>query len=392
MAGVQMKQHYTARGMLERLVSFPTEPDQSNLDLVHFVKDYLSGHGVNSGLDFNEDGTMASLYATIGPDSEGGVVLSGHSDVVSVAGQDWRSDPWMLTERSGRLHGRGACDMKGFDAVVLAAVPEMVKARLKRPIQIALSRDEEIGCVGAPPMIRRMLDDLPRASIVIVGEPTMMKVVTGHKGGSGLSVHVRGHEVHSSILHTGVSAILNAAKLIDWVNNRNEENASGQPTPGAAVFDPPWTSLHVGTIKGGTAQNITARDCRFGLEYRCVPGDSPKSWGERFRKFARSVETEMKSVNGDAAIFIEPWYEVPPLAQEDSGEAEALARQLTGDNGNHVVSYGTEAGQFQEEGYSVVVCGPGNIAQAHQPNEYIAVEQLQAGEDFIRRLIQTMTE
>ena len=282
--------------------------------------------------------------------------------------------------------------MKGFDAVVLAAVPEMVKARLKRPIQIALSRDEEIGCVGAPPMIRRMLDDLPRASIVIVGEPTMMKVVTGHKGGSGLSVHVRGHEVHSSILHTGVSAILNAAKLIDWVNNRNEENSSGQPTPGAAVFDPPWTSLHVGTIKGGTAQNITARDCRFGLEYRCVPGDSPKSWGERFRKFARSVETEMKSVNGDAAIFIEPWYEVPPLAQEDSSEAEALARQLTGDNGNHVVSYGTEAGQFQEEGYSVVVCGPGNIAQAHQPNEYIAVEQLQAGEDFIRRLIQTMTE
>ncbi|MCE2522009.1 MAG: acetylornithine deacetylase [Rhodobacteraceae bacterium] len=387
-----MKQHYTAREMLERLVSFPTEPDQSNLDLVHFVKDYLSGHGVNSGLDFNEDGTKASLYATIGPDSEGGVVLSGHSDVVSVAGQDWQSDPWTLTERSGRLHGRGACDMKGFDAVVLAAVPEMVKARLKRPIQIALSRDEEIGCVGAPPMIRRMLDDLPRASIVIVGEPTMMKVVTGHKGGSGLSVHVRGHEVHSSILHTGVSAILNAAKLIDWVNNRNEENASGQPTPGAAVFDPPWTSLHVGTIKGGTAQNITARDCRFGLEYRCVPGDSPKSWGERFRKFARSVETEMKSVNGDAAIFIEPWYEVPPLAQEDSSEAEALARQLTGDNGNHVVSYGTEAGQFQEEGYSVVVCGPGNIAQAHQPNEYIAVEQLQAGEDFIRRLIQTMTE
>ncbi len=392
MAGVQMKQHYTAREMLERLVSFPTEPDQSNLDLVHFVKDYLSGHGVNSGLDFNEDGTKASLYATIGPDSEGGVVLSGHSDVVSVAGQDWQSDPWTLTERSGRLHGRGACDMKGFDAVVLAAVPEMVKARLKRPIQIALSRDEEIGCVGAPPMIRRMLDDLPRASIVIVGEPTMMKVVTGHKGGSGLSVHVRGHEVHSSILHTGVSAILNAAKLIDWVNNRNEENSSGQPTPGAAVFDPPWTSLHVGTIKGGTAQNITARDCRFGLEYRCVPGDSPKSWGERFRKFARSVETEMKSVNGDAAIFIEPWYEVPPLAQEDSSEAEALARQLTGDNGNHVVSYGTEAGQFQEEGYSVVVCGPGNIAQAHQPNEYIAVEQLQAGEDFIRRLIQTMTE
>ena len=388
----RMKQHYSARGMLERLVSFPTEPSRSNIELVHFVKDYLAGHGVDCGLDFNEEGTKASLYASIGPEKEGGVVLSGHTDVVSVEGQDWKSDPWQVVEREGRLHGRGSCDMKGFDAVVLAAVPSMVKANLKYPIQIALSRDEEIGCIGAPPMIQRMIEDLPKASIVIVGEPTMMKVVTGHKGGSGLTVHVRGHEVHSSILHKGVSAILNAARLVGWVNDRNAENIAIEPTPAAAVFDPPWTSLHVGTIKGGTAQNITARNCKFGLEYRCVPGDSAERWEARFREFAQSVETEMRKVSDEAGIRIEPWYEVPPLAQEESGPADALARQLTGDNGMHVVSYGTEAGQFQERGYSAVVCGPGSIAQAHQPNEYISVEQLEAGESFIHRLITTMSE
>ena len=386
-----MQKHYTTREILEKLVSFPTVPTSSNLDLVSWVGDYLAMQGVDCHLDFNDDETKASLYASIGPDVSGGVVLSGHTDVVSVEGQDWSSDPWTVVERDGRLYGRGTCDMKGFDAAVLACVPEMVEAKLKRPIQIALSRDEEIGCLGAPPMINRMLEELPRASTVVVGEPTMMKVVTGHKGGSGVSVHVRGHEVHSSMLHKGVSAIMIAARLIDWANERNRENAGSHLSPAASAFDPPWTTLHVGTIEGGTAQNITARDCRFGLEFRCVPGDSAASWHERFRQFATDVEAEMKAINDNTGISIEPWYDVPPLAQEDEGGAETMARRLTGDNGLHVVSYGTEAGQFQDRGYSSVVCGPGDIAQAHKPDEYLTVEQLDAGEEFIRRLIRTMS-
>ncbi len=385
-----MGQQYTARQMLERLVSFPTEPGHSNLDLVEWVQDYLAGHGIESGLDFNEDGTKASLFASIGPDVEGGIVLSGHTDVVSVEGQDWKTDPWTVVEGNGRLHGRGTCDMKGFDALILAAVPDMIRAGLRRPVQLALTRDEEIGCLGAPPMIERMLDSFPRARTVIVGEPTMMRVVTSHKGGSGVTVHVRGHEVHSSILHRGVSAIMIAARLIDWANARNLANSSQEPTAPASVFDPPWTSLHVGTINGGTAQNITARDCRFGLEFRCVPGDSADRWKQRFEEFAQGIEREMKTIDEDCFIRIRPWYEVPPLCREEAGAAEGVARQLTGDNGLHVVSYGTEAGQFQERGYSAVVCGPGNIAQAHQPNEYITVEQLEAGEEFIRRLLEQM--
>ncbi len=385
-----MGQRYTARQMLEKLVSFPTEPSRSNLELVEWVRDYLAGHGVESGLDFNEDETKASLFASIGPDVAGGIVLSGHTDVVSVAGQDWETDPWTVVERNGRLHGRGTCDMKGFDAVMLAAVPDMINAGLGKPIQLALTRDEEIGCLGAPPMIEKMLTSLPPARTVIVGEPTMMKVVTSHKGGSGVTVHVRGHEVHSSILHRGVSAIMIAARLIDWANDQNRANASRDPTGTASVFDPPWTSLHVGTVAGGTAQNITARDCRFGLEYRCVPGDSADRWRQRFEEFAGGIEQEMKAVNEDCFIRIRPWYAVPPLSREEDGRAESLARRLTGDNGMHVVSYGTEAGQFQERGYSAVVCGPGNIAQAHQPNEYITIEQLRAGEEFIRRLMEQL--
>ena len=385
-----MARRYTSREMLCRLVAFPTDPKQSNLDLVHWVKDYLESYGVDVGLDFNGDKSKASLYASIGPEVPDGVVLSGHTDVVSVEGQDWHTDPWTVVEKDGRLYGRGTCDMKGFDAAVLACVPDMVNADLKRPIQIALTRDEEIGCLGAPPMIECMLNELPKASTVIVGEPTMMKVVTGHKGGSGLQVHVRGHEVHSSILHRGVSAIMTAAKLIEWANERNAENSKAVPSPLAEAFDPPWTSLHVGTIHGGTAQNITARDCRFGLEYRCVPGDSADRWERSFREYASELEATMKAVHPDAAIDIAPFFDVPPLAPEVAGSAELLARSLTGDNGNHVVSYGTEAGQFQERGYSTVVCGPGNIEQAHQPNEFLAVEQLDACEGFIRQVIDRM--
>ncbi|MEM7428257.1 MAG: M20/M25/M40 family metallo-hydrolase, partial [Pseudomonadota bacterium] len=262
----------TARDLIDRLVAFPTVSSESNLELVDFVEDYLNGFGIASVRVPNDEGTKASLYAHIGPEVDGGVVLSGHTDVVPVEGQDWDTDPFEVVERGGKLFGRGTCDMKGFDALALAAVPMALERGIKRPLQIALSYDEEVGCTGAPPMIDHMVSKgLPRASTVLVGEPSMMKVVTGHKGGIGFDVHFRGFEVHSSLIHTGVSAIMMAAKLIDGANQMNAENAARTPGPLAADFVPPYTTLHVGQITGGTAHNITAKDCRFDIEFRTVP-------------------------------------------------------------------------------------------------------------------------
>lgn len=379
---------YSARDMLEKLVSFRTVSRDSNLELVDWVKDYLEGHGLSVHLDFDQDQRKASLFTEIGPAVPGGIVLSGHTDVVPVDGQMWDTDPWQVTEKDGRLFGRGTCDMKGFDAIVLALVPRMVEADLARPIQIALSRDEELGCIGAPPMIRAMQSVFPPASVTIVGEPTMMRVVTAHKGGTGLWVRVRGHEVHSSMIHKGVSAVMTASRLIDWANQRNKENSTGQPTGIARQFDPPYTTLHVGTVKGGTASNITAKNCEFGLEFRCIPDQDPEEWKSRFIEFAGSITEEVQGISKEAGIKVLPWYDVPPLAPEEGGAAETIARQLTGDNGTNVVSYGTEAGQFQETGHSVVVCGPGSIKQAHQPNEFMTKGQLEAGEKFIKDLIE----
>lgn len=383
----------TARNLIDRLVAFPTVSSESNLELIEFVENYLDGLGVPSIRVPNEDGTKSSLYAHVGPEVDGGVVLSGHTDVVPVEGQSWDTDPFQVAERDGKLYGRGTCDMKGFNALALAAVPLALERDIKRPLQIALSYDEEVGCTGAPPLIDHMVSNgMPRANTVLVGEPSMMKVVTGHKGGIGFDIHFRGFEVHSSLVHKGVSAIMMAAKLIDWANQMNAENAARTPTPLAADFVPPYTTLHVGQIRGGTAHNITAKDCRFDLEFRTVPEETAEDWVERLEAKIAELETEMKAISADAGIEKAPEFDVPGLAPETEGTAEALARQLTGDNGTHVVSYGTEAGQFQERGYSVVVCGPGDIAQAHQPNEFISVDQFQKGEAFMSRLVDTLAQ
>ena len=378
----------SARALLDKLVAFPTVSRDSNLDLIDFVEEYLASHGVSAVRVPNEDGTKAALYAHVGPQVAGGVVLSGHTDVVPVDGQPWTSDPFTVTERGGRLYGRGTCDMKGFDALALLAVPLALKAGIKRPLQIALSYDEEVGCTGAPPMIDHMVSHgLPRADTVIVGEPSMMKVVTGHKGGAGFQMHFQGYEVHSSIAYQGVSAIMMAAKLIDWANQVNAENAAQTPGTLAAAFDPPYTTLHVGQISGGTAHNITAKDCRFGFDFRVVPGESVAAWEDRVLAKVAEIEAEMKAVRAEAGITATRYFGIPGLVPEVQGSAEELARRLTGDNSSNVVSYGTEAGQFQERGYSAVVCGPGDIAQAHQPDEYITVDQFQQGEAFMHRLV-----
>jgi acetylornithine deacetylase len=376
----------SAREMLARLVAFPTVSSASNLDLIDFVRDYLAGLGVESRLVPNPEGTKANLFATVGPMIEGGVVLSGHTDVVPVEGQPWTSDPFVLTERDGKLYGRGSCDMKGFDALALAAVPRMLAAGLRRPIHIALSYDEEVGCQGAGHMVAEMARVIARPAAVIVGEPSRMKAVTGHKGSISWFTTVRGHTVHSSRIDRGVSAVMVAARLIAWHDDVMAQNrAKADP---ANPFEPPWTSLHCGYVRGGTAANVVADRCDFVSEVRAIPTEDAAAFKARFEAHVRDeIEPAMRAVAPQTGVDITFRAAVRGLAPERHGAAEALVRRITGDNGHCVVSYGTEAGIFQAEGWSTVVCGPGDIAQAHQADEFIEVSQLQAGDAFMDRLI-----
>lgn len=383
-----MTDRLTPREILDRLVGFPTVSRDSNLPLVDWVEGYLGRHGIACGRQWNEDRTKAGLFAHAGPAEPGGVVLSGHSDVVPVDGQDWTSDPWTVTERDGRLYGRGTADMKGFVALSIWALVEAARRGLRRPLQLALSYDEELGLLGAPPLIAAMGPALPRAETVIVGEPSAMKVITGHKGGAGFWVDVKGHEVHSSLLPRGVSAIMEAARLIGWINDQNTRLQAAPPSALAAMFDPPFTTLHTGLIQGGTAHNITAADCRFAFEMRIVPGETLPDWEAAFRAAADRQAAAMRAIAPGAGITVSRFFVAPPLVPETAGPAEALARRLTGGNATETVPYGTEAGHFQAAGYSVVVCGPGDIAQAHQPDEFLDLSQFRAGQDFMEALLQ----
>lgn len=375
------------KAIMDKLVSFPTVSRDSNLPLVDWLQEYLQSQGIESHRKSNEDGNKAALFAHVGPWKEGAVVLSGHTDVVPIDGQDWDSDPFTVLEKDGKYFGRGTCDMKGFDALAVWALVEAHRRGVKRPLQLGLSYDEEIGCIGAPPMIKAMQSTLPKGSAVIVGEPSMMKAVTAHKGGQGFAFHVTGFEVHSSLLPTGVSAIMEAAHIIDWINGINTQLQAETPNEIAAMFSPPFSTLHVGTVSGGTAHNITAKDCRFNLEMRIVPGEDKKAWNDRIITYAREIESRMQTVQPSTRIDLPPLFDVPALSPEQNGEAEGLVRSITGDNARHVVSYATEAGQFQQAGYSSVICGPGSIEQAHQANEFISVAQFEAGVDFMNRLV-----
>ena len=373
--------------LMQKLVSFPTVSRDTNIPLIDWVAEYLESHGIASHRYIHPDQPKHALFAHAGPWEEGAVVLSGHTDVVPVDGQPWDSDPFTVVERDGRYYGRGCCDMKGFDALAIWALVEAHHAGVQRPLQIALSFDEEIGCTGAPPMIEAMQPVLPKGALVIVGEPSTMQAVTGHKGGTGFNTHVVGFEVHSSLLHTGVNAIMAGAKLIEWANEVNTENMARKPSDLAAMFNPPFTTAHVGVISGGTAHNITAKDCHFAMDFRVVPGEDKDAWGTAYLEKVREVEQQMQEVVPETYIEVTPRFDVPALQPEKDGLAETFVRQITGDNASHKVSYGTEAGQFQEAGYSAVICGPGDIAQAHQPNEYIEVAQFEAGHRFMRDLL-----
>ncbi|MEM6889830.1 MAG: acetylornithine deacetylase [Pseudomonadota bacterium] len=382
-----MKEQMSAYELMCKLVSFPTISRDTNIPLIDWVEDYLVGHGIECHRYVDPNQPKHGLFAHVGPRTEGAVVLSGHTDVVPVDGQVWSSDPFAVIERDRKYFGRGTCDMKGFDALAIWALVEAQKSGVARPLQLALSFDEEVGCTGAPPLINAMQGVVPKGDLVIVGEPSSLRPVTGHKGGGGFSTHVQGFEVHSSLIDRGVNAIMYGSKLIDWANDVNAANRNAPAAPLAAMFDPPYTTAHIGMISGGTAHNITAKDCRFDMDFRVVPGESIAEWEQRYRARVAEVEAAMQAVVPETRIEIAQKFDVPGLVPEEGGLAETLVRQLTGDNADHVVSYGTEAGHFQAGGYSAVVCGPGDIAQAHQPDEFITISEFDAGKRFMERLL-----
>ena len=379
----------TARQLLERLVAFPTVSSSTNLPLIYFVRDYFLSHGIDSEVIPNEDGTKAGLIAAVGPDVTGGVALSAHSDVVPVEGQNWTTEPWKVIEKDGKIYGRGTCDMKGFVALAIAAMVKAKASNLKRPLQFALSRDEEVGLLGAPDVAQGLLDKFAKVDAVLVGEPTEMKVVTGHKSCDDLQFHVRGHEVHSSLLHEGVSAVMCGARFVEWVRKQNVENQAKAPSTVAAMYNPPFTTLHVGQINGGTANNITAKDCYFAIDLRCVGDERPEDWRSKIQQEIANIEKEMKAIHSDS-FFTMDVMPGPAVVPEIEGKAESLARRLTGDNGIHTVAYGTDGGHFQNRGFSVVICGPGNIEQAHQADEFILASQFDAGEKMLDSLVETL--
>ena len=378
-------QIFTSEAMLARLVAFDSTSRNSNLPLIEFVEAYLDGWGIPHFRADYEAGKKTNLYATIGPDIAGGIVLSGHTDVVPVDGQAWTSDPFELTARDGRLYGRGTCDMKGFLAVCLAMVPEFAAARFKSPIHLAFSCDEEVGCKGVRPLVEHMRDHLPRPRAVIVGEPTSMQVVNAHKSALTFSTEVTGHEGHSSLTQQGVNAIMVAGELLSEISRmRTSLMAEGDPSQ---RFSPPYSTVHVGMIEGGTAKNIIPRHCSFTWEARLLPTTDPDQVPRRFETFAKSLEPAMQAIAPDTGITTETVNRVPGLAPEEDSAAEHLALHLANANSAHAVSYCTEAGLFQQIGIPAVICGPGSIEQAHKPDEYVDISELRKCEGFMARLV-----
>ncbi|PJX12912.1 acetylornithine deacetylase [Halomonas sp. 141] len=373
--------------LLTRLVAFDTTSSASNLALIEFVEAHLTKAGVASERVMSPCGTKANLIARIGPDAPGGVMLSGHTDVVPVVGQPWSSDPFTLRDGGdGRLYGRGTCDMKGFIACALAMVPEWVKAPLQQPVYLGFSYDEEIGCVGAPSLIKRFYEHYSTTARVIVGEPTSMQPVVAQKGATNLRTTVVGREAHSSQVNQGTSAIHVAARLVTFI----EDTMATLVEEGRVdeAFNVPHTSLHVGKIKGGTAINIMARECQFEWEIRHLPTETFEEVYARFSDYCATLSEALAAQGKTVDITTEPLnVTVPGLANRDNQQVLQLAEaHLPAGCCQHAVAYATEAGQFQGQGLQTIILGPGSIAQAHQPDEYIEVSQLEACQQFMQRL------
>jgi acetylornithine deacetylase len=372
------------RELLAALVGFDTTSAKSNLALIGFVQDHLKNHRIGSLRVPSGDGLKADLFATIGGSGDGGIGLSGHSDCVPVEGQRWTSDPFTLTERHGKLYGRGSCDMKGFLACVLASVPLFKSRALKEPVHILISYDEEVGCTGVRPLIARLGKDLPRPRAIIVGEPTGMAVIDAHKRIDAYRTIVHGREAHSSLPALGVNAISAAAALVGELDRIGAEIAKKENDP---RFEPPFSTVSVGTIKGGTAANIVPKLCEFQWQVRSLPQATPAQAPRDLAAFAETaLLPKMKQVTQEASIETTAKNSVPAFVASKASEAVALALKLTGASETQAVSYTTEAGLFEHAGYPSVICGPGDIAQAHAADEFVSIEQLDACMAFLAGL------
>ena len=371
--------------MLARLVSYDTTSRNSNLPLIGYVRDYLDAHAIPYRVSSDQTGEKANIHAIIGPAQAGGVALSGHVDTVPVDGQAWSADPFSLRQSDGRLYARGAADMKGFVAACLAAVPEMKARNLARPLHLFISYDEEVGCHGAKRLIEDLDESGLKPALCVVGEPSGMQPILAHKGKLNLRVGVRGLPGHSSEPGKGVNAVQAAGEAIAYV--AAEARRLAKEGPFGEGFDPPHTTIHVGTVQGGTILNIIPERCEFIMEWRNIPGDEPMRHLDRMREYvAANIEPAMHAVNRNTGFDFEVLITMPGLSLDPDHELTSIVKQLTGSNSTGKVSYGTEGGYYQGADIPTIVCGPGHIAQAHQPDEWIAQEQLDACDAFIRRL------
>lgn len=372
--------------MIRKLVGFPTVSRDSNLELIHYARDCLRTLDADIRLTFDDARRKANLFATLGPRGEPGIVLSGHTDVVPVDGQAWDTDPFALVEKDGRLYGRGTADMKSFIAVALTLAPEFVSRGLRTPLHFALSYDEEVGCLG----VGRLIADLRQAGIhpqsCIVGEPTMMKPVIAHKGKRSFRCTVRGLTCHSAYAPQGVNAVEAAAEAVAYLKRMARRHRDQGPYDGN--FDIAHTTVHTGVMRGGTALNIVPHECVFDFEFRHLPGDDPVALLQEFREYVeKTLEPEMRAVHATSGFNIEQLSEIPALDSGAETEIVALAHELCGSTDIGKVSFGTEGSQFQRAGIPAVVCGPGSIAQAHKPNEFVSLDQVAQCEAFMRRLM-----
>ena len=377
----------SSQEILYKLIAFDTVSSNSNMEMIQFILDYLTKFGVSARLvrDLHED--KANLFAVIGPKNIPGIMLSGHTDVVPVEGQKWSSGPFEMTERNGRLYGRGSCDMKGFIACVLAKVPEFVAVDLKEPIYLAFSYDEETGCTGVDSLVDVVNELSVKPRACIVGEPTSMKVVNSHKGIRHLLTKVYGHENHSST-DRGLNAISYAAEIVTFIDDIQDEMRL-RPSD-VDGFDPPYCTVHAGRINGGVAANVTPNYCEIEWDYRPIPGTDEDEVYNRYCEFIKNtILPKMRKKSSEyGEIKTEILSKVPCLFPETGSDAETLVKHLAEQNSTHVVSYGTEAGIFyQKGGVPSIVCGPGSILQAHMADEYIDISELKACDRFLDRLL-----
>lgn len=382
---------FTSRQLLEKLVAFDTTSRESNLALIDFVWRYLNDLGVSCELIHNAERSKANLYARLGPAGDGGVMLSGHSDVVPVEGQNWSVPPFTLTERDGKLYGRGTADMKGYIACMLAAVPHFLAQPLKQPLHLAISYDEEVGCLGVRTLLEALLQRPEKPSICLIGEPTELQPVLGHKGKLGVRCEVKGAACHSAYAPQGVNAIEYAAQLVHQLTAIGERLAQAEQHD--TRFDPPFTTVQTGIIRGGTVLNIVPAECVFDFEVRTLPQHDAQAVAAEIETFAQSeLVPRMQAVAVDSAIRFYPISGYPGLLTDAQSDAARLIAYLTQSSDFSTVAFGTEGGLFHQAGIPSVICGPGSMAQGHKPDEFISIAQLDACDAMLQRLAAWMSQ